>query len=236
MKTWKRKLRLPFRATDPSAKWLCAVLGAAVLVGCSANTDGTQTDQGPLTAGSAKPKADPAESVPGIAATAPGHIPPNALACVPAPGAGHEAAATVSDEAAPRLTIAVPDGWNSAPGTGDTALTIAGPEGMSAKVTIAPTDLRPDGAFLRYTATMGPGMARLKFSVAGAPFCGYSSQNLTMTVQGPSGPISYADRITHIWTNTKKYLVAIHLEGPGSATGFSAAKSTLMQQFTVVIP
>jgi hypothetical protein len=239
---WKRKLRLPFRATDRRASWRCAVLGAAALAslsaaaGCGNSTDRIQTDQGPLTTASGRPKADPAETVPGIAATLPDHIPPNALACVPSPGTGHPTPATVSDQAAPRLTIAVPDGWNSAAGTGETALTTTGPGGMSAKVTIAPTDLQPDGAFLRYTATMGPGMARLKFSVAGAPFCGYSSQQLTMTVQGPSGPISYADRITHIWTNTNKYLVAVHLEAPGSAAGFSAAKSTLMQQFTVVIP
>jgi len=189
-----------------------------------------------LTTASTGPKADPAESVPGIAATLPDRIPPNAAACVPPPGTGHQTPATVSDEAAPRLTIAVPDGWTSAPGSGDTALTITGPDGMSAKVTISSTDLPPESAFLRYTAGMGPGMARLKFSVSGTPFCGYSSQQLTMTVQGPSGPISYADRITHIWTNTKKYLVAVHLEGPGGAVGFNAAKATLMQQFTVVIP
>jgi hypothetical protein len=79
-------------------------------------------------------------------------------------------------------------------------------------------------------------MPRLKFSVAGAQFCGYSSQLLSMTVQGPSGATDFADRITHIWTNTKQYLVAIHLEGPGGAAGFSGAKATLMQDFAVVIP
>jgi hypothetical protein len=30
--------------------------------------------------------------------------------------------------------------------------------------------------------------------------------------------------------------VAVHLEGPAGAAGFGTAKSTLMQQFTVVIP
>lgn len=173
--------------------------------------------------------------MPGIATTLPDHIPPDALVCAPST-TGHPTLATVSDPAAPRITIALPDGWSSAAGTGDTALTLTAPEGISATVTIAATDLQPDSAFLRYTATMGGTMARLKFSVTGAPFCGYSSQLLTMTVQTPSGPVNYADRITHIWTNTKKYLVAVHLEGPTSAAGFSAAKSTLMQQFTVVIP
>jgi hypothetical protein len=107
---------------------------------------------------------------------------------------------------------------------------------MSATVTITPTDLEPGGSFLRYTANLGGSMHRLKFSVAGAPFCGYSSQLLSMTVQGPSGAIDFADRITHIWTNTKRYLVAIHLEAPAGAAGFSAARSALMQEFAVVIP
>jgi hypothetical protein len=53
---------------------------------------------------------------------------------------------------------------------------------------------------------------------------------------GPSGTFDFADRLTRIWTNTKKYLVAIQLQGPAGAPGFDAAKSTLMQEFAVVIP
>lgn len=45
-----------------------------------------------------------------------------------------------------------------------------------------------------------------------------------------------ATRLTRIWINTKKYLVAIQLQGPAGAPGFDAAKSTLMQEFAVVIP
>ncbi|MDT5349304.1 MAG: hypothetical protein QOH91_2591 [Mycobacterium sp.] len=217
---------------------LVSLSGLSGVTGCGKNTGGNPTGQTPSATASAAAKGpvDPAEAVPGIVATLPDHIPPNALACVPSPGTGHPTPATVSDPAAPRITIDLPDGWNSVAGTGDTALTMTGPGGMSATVTIASTDLQPDSAFLRYTAAMGGARARLKFSVAGAPFCGYSSQQLTMTVQGPSGRIDYADRITHIWTNTNKYLVAVHLEGPAGAAGFGTAKSTLMQQFTVVIP
>jgi hypothetical protein len=50
------------------------------------------------------------------------------------------------------------------------------------------------------------------------------------------GAVDFADRITHIWTNTTAYLVAIHLEGHAGAPGFDAAKATVMQQFAVVIP
>lgn len=194
---------------------------------------------GRVTGGSAgsAPASDPAEPVPGIAPTLRDRIPPNAVACVASPiGSGHPAVATVSDPDAPRITINVPDDWSSAAGTGDVALTLAGPDGMSATVTIAATELAPDSAFLRYTAGVGGSMTRQKFSVAGAQFCGYSSQQLAGTLRGPAGGIDFADRITHIWTNIKQYLASIHLEAPAGAAGFSTAKSMLTQDFTVVIP
>ncbi|OBG30046.1 hypothetical protein A5673_04355 [Mycobacterium sp. E3198] len=129
----------------------------------------------------------------------------------------------------------MPDGWNSARGSGDVALTASGPAGMSVRVTITPTDLEAGGAFLRYAAelrTRWPGVA---VAVAPAQFCGYSSQLLSGTVAGPGG-VAFADRITHVWTNTKSFLVVIHLEGPVGVPGFDAAKATTMQQFAVVIP
>jgi hypothetical protein len=107
---------------------------------------------------------------------------------------------------------------------------------MSATVTIAATELDPAESFLRYTTNLGGSMPRLKFAVTGAQFYGYSSQRLSGTLQGKPGAIDFADRITHVWTNTRNYLVAIHLEGPTGRVGFDAAKSTLMQDFGVVIP
>ncbi|MCV7090236.1 hypothetical protein H7H80_10455 [Mycobacterium interjectum] len=129
----------------------------------------------------------------------------------------------------------MPDGWNSSRGSGDVALTAPGPAGMSVRVTITPTDLEAGEAFLRYLAdlrTRWPGAA---VTVAAAQFCGYSSQLLSGAVAGPGG-VAFADRITHVWTNTRSFLVVIHLEGPVGAPGFDAAKSTAMQQFAVVIP
>jgi hypothetical protein len=86
---------------------------------------------------------------------------------------------------------------------------------------------------LRYAADLRTAKPGVKVTVAPAQSCGYSSQRLSGA--GP-GAIDFADRITHIWTNTKAYLVAIHLQGPAGAPGFEAAKSTVMQQFAVVIP
>jgi hypothetical protein len=151
--------------TESSAKLLCAAFGAACLA-CLSGCGHTSGTAAPST------HSDPAEPVPGIAATQPTQIPPDAAACTPTPADnGVATTATVSDPTAPRITINVPSGWSSAAGTGDTALTLSGP-----------------------------------------------------------------DRITHIWTNTKNYLVAIHLEGRSGTRGWSATKSALTQDFAVVIP
>jgi hypothetical protein len=225
---------------------VCVVLGSAgvislsggVAVGCGKTTGGTalpvrQTASSATTSAASRP-SDPAEPVPGVEVTLPNHIPPNAVVCFPPPPtSGSMTRASVQDPVAPAITVVVPVGWNSAPGTDDVALTSTGPEDMSVRVTITPTDLEPGGAFLRYAADLRkPGVT---VTVVPAQFCGYSSQLLSGIVAGP-GAVDFADRITHIWTNTKAYLVVIHLEGPAGTPGFNAAKSTVMQQFAVVIP
>lgn len=181
-------------------------------MGCAKTTGGTAIRASGTTSPvptsmttSPAPKSDPAEPVPGVATTLPDHIPPNAVVCFPSPiSSGRLTMAAVSDPVAPKITVLVPDGWSSEPGTGDVALNATGPNGMSAKVTITATDLEPGGAFLRYTADLGSSQRVIKFTVASAQFCGYSSQLLTGTFQRP-GAVDFADRITHIWTNTKKY-------------------------------
>jgi hypothetical protein len=115
-------------------------------------------------------------------------------------------------------------------------LTLDGPDGMTGTVNIAETTLDPVAAFADYAATLRRSKPDLKVDTVGAKFCGYSSQKLSGTFRGPSGTLNFADRITHIWTNTKKYLVITHLEGPTDAPGFDAAKTALMQDFAVVIP
>ncbi len=240
MKTWKENSRLPFRATELPKRSLCAVLGTAWLlcaaggVGCEKTTAGTAI----RASGTAtRPSFDPAEPVPGVEMTLPNHIPPAAVTCLPPPaGGGRLTMARVSDPAAPKIMVILPDGWSSPVGTGDTALTLTGPDGMSGAVTIAETMLEPGGAFLKYAVDMRDSRPGVKFTVAAAQFCGYSSQQLTGTFQSPSGTFDFSDRVTHIWTNTKKYLVAIQLQGLAGAAGFDAAKSTLLREFAVVIP
>lgn len=237
MWTWKKNSRWRFRATELAVGLLC--LAACATVGCEKTTGGA-AGRTSGTASSTSPAAptlsDPAEPVPGVEVTLPQHIPPNAVVCFPPPPAsGSMVRASVGDPVAPAITVALPDGWASAAGTGDVALTSTGPGGMSARVTITSTDLDPGGAFLRYAADLRTRQPGVKATVAPAQFCGYSSQVLSGTVPGP-GSVDFADRITHIWTNTKAFLVVVHVAGPAGSPTFEAAKSTVMQQFAVVIP
>lgn len=185
-----------------------------------------------------QPTSSRGPGVPGIEQTLPDHIPPNAFICFPQPtGIGVGTVAQVSDPLAPRLTIGAPDDWASEPGQGDVALTLNGPDDMTGTVTIAETKLDPAAAFADYAAALRRSKSDLKMDTVGATFCGYSSQKLSGMFGGPSGALGFADRITHIWTNTNKYLVTIHMEGPADAPpGFTAAKTALMQDFAVVIP
>ncbi|EFG76270.1 hypothetical protein HMPREF0591_3813 [Mycobacterium parascrofulaceum ATCC BAA-614] len=213
---------------------LCVL--AVPAVGCEKTTAGTAIGGTGSATTSTTRLSDPAEPVPGVETTLPDHIPPNALVCFPPPPAsGSMTKASVADPAAPVLTVALPDGWPSTPGTGDVALTSAGPDGMSVRVTIARTDLDPGGAFLRYASDVRTARPGVKVTVTAAQFCGYSSQLLSGTGGGTAAN-DFADRITHVWTNTQAYLVVVHLEAPGKSPGFEAAKSTVTQQFAVIIP
>jgi hypothetical protein len=242
MKMWKKNWRWPFRVTESPSSRVRAALGAACLTafaalpGCVRTTDGvaawtggpTKSTASQFTTGSSAP-------VPGIETTLPDHIPPDAFACLPEL-TGIGTVAQVSDPGAPRITVARPDGWTSEPGQRDVALTLTGPDGLASTVTIAATTLDPAAAFADYAAMLTRSKPDLHVDTVGAPFCGYSSQKLTGTYLGPPGTLDFADRITHIWTNTDKYLVTTHLEGSADAPGFSAAKTALMQDFAVVIP
>jgi hypothetical protein len=219
-----------------------AALGAAALLalalsGCVRNIDGVAAWIGGSAAQSRQPGTSNGRPAPGIETTVPDHIPPNAFLCFPGPaGVGIGTVAHVVAAAAPRLTVTLPDGWTSEPGNGDLALSLSGPDSMTGTVTIAATKLDPTAAFSEYADTLARSKPDLQVDTVGAKFCGYSSQKLTGTFTGPSGVIVFADRLTHIWTNTNKYLVTIHMEGPEDAPGFVAAKAALMQDFAVVIP
>jgi len=227
---------------SPRALWAAlgvAALLATVMSACVRNVDGVAAWSGGSapSAQTRQPRTSHGAPVPGIETTLPDRIPPNAFVCFPGPASGGiGTVAQVVAAAAPRITITLPDGWTSEPGHEDLALLLSGPDSMTGTVTIAATKLDPAAAFSEYADTLAHSRPELRVDILGAKFCGYSSQKLVGTFAGPSGATAFADRITHIWTNTEKYLVTIHMEGPDDAPGFVAAKAALMQEFAVVIP
>jgi hypothetical protein len=225
--------------TEKSSRLRWAAVGlltVGVLSGCARNIDGVAA----WTGGSAESRhatTSHGTPPPGIETTLPDHIPPNAFVCFPGPAEGGVGTvAQVHDSAAPRITITIPDGWTGEPGERDLALSLSGPDGMSGTVTIAATNLDPARAFSDYAATLAHSKSDFQVDTVGVKFCGYSSQKLVGTFGGPSGTVEFSDRLTHIWTNTAQYLVAIDMEGPVDTPGFGAAKTALMQDFAVVIP
>lgn len=145
--------------------------------------------------------------------------------------------ATVGDPAAPKITVKVPAGWSSTPGTGDVGALLSGPDDMVAEVTIAATPLDASAAFTRYGDDV---MARYPISTLSllpGEFCGFSGQKLMGTwARDPDESLEYQDRIAHIWTNNQSYLVAVHVEAPAGTPGFDAAASELTDDFGIVIP
>jgi len=220
-----------------AAALIAAALAAVVLTGCVRTVDGVGAWTGGPAAQARQPGVGNGPTAPGIETTVPDHIPPNAFLCFPGPASGGiGTVAQVVAAAAPRITITLPDRWTSEQGHEDLALSLTGPDSMTGTVAIAATKLGPAAAFSEYADNLAHSKPDLQVEVVGAKFCGYSSQKLTGTFGGSSGPVVFADRITHIWTNTDNYLVAIHMEGPEDAAGFASAKAALMQDFAVVIP
>ncbi|UMB68671.1 hypothetical protein [Mycobacterium paraterrae] len=214
-----------------------AAILAVALTGCARTVDGVGAWTGGSAAQARQPRTGNFPPAPGIETTVPDHIPPNAFLCFPGPASGGiGTVAQVVAAAAPRITITLPDRWTSEQGHEDLALSLTGPDSMTGTVTIAATKLGPAAAFTAYTDNLAHSKPDLQVDIVGAKFCGYSSQKLTGTFGGSSGSVVFADRITHIWTNTGNYLVVVHMEGPEDAAGFASAKAALMQDFAVVIP
>src|SRR3546814_466616 len=116
--------------------------------------------------------------------------------------------AQVADSVAPVITIAVPEGWSMQGGTGDVGAQLTGPDGMSATVTIMPTTLDPQAAFAEYAQELTADAAVSSLSVLPAELCDYSGQKLLGAVSDtPEEAIEFVDRVVHVWTNSRDYLV-----------------------------
>lgn len=220
-----------------------------LLVGCERTSDGSairaeassshvSSRQTTTTTESSAPSMPSDQPVYGVIPTTEASLSPEAVTCFPESAEGtNSEAVVVGDPGAPGIGVDIPEGWTASTGTGDVGLAVTGPDGMSATVTIAPTTLEPGAAFEKY-ADDAMGKAPIStLSVLPAELCEYSGQRLMGTwAEVPGQAVEYTDRIVHIWTNTKSYLVAIHVEAPSGAPGFDAAASVLTQDFSVVIP
>ncbi|KAA0099028.1 hypothetical protein CIW49_12200 [Mycolicibacterium sp. P1-18] len=154
---------------------------------------------------------------------------------MPPPTAGAPATAQPADASAPRIVVAVPEGWTSAPTPGGLALT--GPDGMTGTVDVGPTTLDPAAAFEKYTDDVSDSAPISSVSVLPAEHCGYSGQRLMGVLSGgPDGARVYEDRIGHVWTNDGDYLVVIHVAAPQGSPAFDAAATTLTADYAITLP
>ena len=184
-----------------------------------------------------KPTEDAGPAAPGIVAPTRTPIPPDGVACPHPVKPAVTAVAQVSDPSAPRITVAVPDGWSANPGSGDVGVRMEGPDGMFATVTIAQTKLDPEEAFTEYADKVMAVSAVSSVSVLPAELCGYSGQKLMGAWSDtPQQSVEFLDRIAHIWTNAGNYLVAVHVQAPAGTDGFDAASTVLIDDFAVGIP
>lgn len=161
----------------------------------------------------------------GTITCAPGHRPPVGMV------------AKVADSLAPVVTVAVPDGWSMQGGSGDVGAQLQGPDGMSATVTIVPTTLAPQEAFAEYAEALTADAAVSSLSVLPAQLCDYSGQKLLGAVSDtPEDAIEFVDRVVHVWTNSRAYLVSVHAAAPTGTAGFDSAATQLTDGFEIRIP
>jgi hypothetical protein len=223
-----------------------AAVGLALLVaGCVRTSDGAPVaaDLGTTAASSApsattQPTRESDQSVYGVVPTKKAPVPPNTVACSQPIKPSVRMAALVEDPHAPRITVGVPDGWSMSAGSGDIGGQLAGPDGMTATVTIAPTQLDPAAAFEKYADDLMEEAAVSSVSVLPGQLCEFSGQKLMGAWSDtPQNAVEFEDRIVHVWTNNgSDYLVSVHVQAPTGTSGFDAAASVLTEDFEIVLP
>jgi hypothetical protein len=219
-----------------------------LVAGCARTSDGVPVaaDQRTTAASSAAstpsvvatPSQQSDDSVFGIVPTEKTPVPPNTVACSQPvkPTAGM--IASVADPAAPKITVAAPEGWSMSAGSGEIGGQLAGPDGMSATVRITATRLDPAAAFKKYADDLMEESPVSSVSVLPGELCGYSGQKLMGAWSAtPQNAVEFEDRIVHVWTNSgNNYLVAVHVQAPTGRPGFDAAASLLTDDFEIVLP
>ena len=250
MSTSRKNSHWPSPKTDDGVVkrfgWATIVLlglMAPLIAGCVRTDEGVAIrSEDVATPTSVRPSPTPSTedagpAAPGILTTTRTPIPADTVSCAEPVTPADSAVAQVADPAAPKITVAVPDGWSVEPGSGDVGVKLQGPNGMFATVTIAPTKLDPAAAFTEYADKVMAVSAVTSVSVLPAELCDYSGQKLMGAWSDtPQQSVEFLDRIVHIWTNTNNYLVAVHVQAPAGTDGFDAAAAVLIEDFAVGIP
>jgi hypothetical protein len=225
-----------FRAVTVAVCLTAAVLTAA----CTRSSAGNPVADSALSAPSTAPSAGGAGSGHpdfGVLPTTTAPVPANAVTCAPAKRPPVGMVAKVADSVAPVITVAVPSGWSMQGGSGDVGAQLSGPDGMSATVTIVPTTLDPQDAFAAYAEELTGQSAVSSLSVLPAELCDYSGQKLLGALSDtPQDAIEFVDRIVHVWTDSRSYLVSVHTQAPTGTSEFDAAATQLTGDFEVRVP
>ncbi|MGW0161113.1 hypothetical protein ACWDUN_17560 [Mycobacterium sp. NPDC003323] len=217
--------------TSARAALLVAVcLAVAVSAGCSRSSDGTPVAVAPGT--------DSGHPDSGVLPTTGSPIPADTVTCEADRRPPVAMVAKVDDPMAPAVTVAVLDGWSMQGGSGDVGAQLNGPDGMSATVRIMATTLDPQAAFADHADRLTESAAVYSSLVAlPAPMCGYSGQKLLGGLSGTSeGDIQFVERVLHIPTEDRDYLVAVHTEAPAQTAGFDAVATQVTDIVEVGIP
>jgi hypothetical protein len=228
-----------WRSTTFAISFVAAVVASA----CVRTSDGLPVAASSASSTSssrpskATPTADNDQAPPGVVPTAKVPVPVDAITCAPPAKPGIMITAAVSDPTAPQISVAVPPGWSSSPGSGDVGARMQGPEGVSATITIAPTELDPAAAFRDYTDRLMAKSAVSSVSILPGELCDYSGQKLMGAWSDtPQNSIEFTDRIVHVWTNTRNYLVSVHVQAPTGVRELDAAGELLTEDFEVRVP
>lgn len=221
---------------------VAAIFVAVAAAACTRTSDGVPAAEPGVQQTSTEERTPMPSGQPSDDPAAPGVVPtPSSPAaagpiCVPASLPPVRTVAQVADPAAPTATVAVPDGWSMSGGGGDIGAQLAGPSGMQAVVTITPADSDAEAAFRQYADELTADKAITTLSMLPGEMCGLSGQTLQGILSDGAETVQYRDRIVHVPTGDRYYLIAVHVTAPSGASGFDDSAAVLTEDFEIGLP
>ncbi|SHU28823.1 putative lipoprotein LpqN [Mycobacteroides abscessus subsp. abscessus] len=234
--------------SGPIIRCVAAVSAAVLLGACGGKTDekpttATKSDGTTTTATSTSAPSSTTASgskmpdLPtyGVVETTKRPVAAGEQVCDPPSPPAQTMTVTTGAPGSPTVVVAVPDGFSQgAPASGDVALNLTGPDGLTGTVKITPTPQDAAAAFQGYADARTAGHEFNSVSILPDELCGYSGQKLMgVLADKPGSGSDYVDRIVHVWTDSGNYLIALQLQGPAGSKGLDAAKPVLLGDFGI---